>query len=573
MDSRAHRFLVLSLVVVVSSSLFAEEIPNWTVPPYRPSSASGGLSTMTDISPGVAFVAMSPCRVFDTRNANGPYGGPRLLANATRNFDIDSGPCTGIPAGVDAYSMNFGAILPDGIGFVTIWPTDVPQPTVSSINTVPGYVLANAAIVPAGTNGSISVFPNTGMHLYGDINGYFTDQYNANVSFHAVSSFDTTAAIIGDNTSGLAFAIGVLGRIPTTTTGNGSAGVRGINSGTGAAGVGVWGSHAASGWGVFGDAVDGVGVRGMDTATGASGVGVWGSHAGSGWGVYGEAVGGVGVYGKATAATGANYGMRAETASQAQNSAGIRASNGGGPLPLSILTSGARGEAGVGGIGVLGLSKGFAGASGYHVNVAGTDIEAGADLGYTSAVGLNVTGTTQATGMKNFVEPHPTDPSRVIRYASLEGNEVGTYFRGRGKFQNGLAIIEVPEDFRIVTDPQGLSIQVTPIGDMATVAVQSIDLDRVVVRGSRNVDFFYTVNGVRLAYREFGPFAPNDKVFVPRSADARIPEAYPDVIRERLISNGTYRSDGTVNTETARRLGWDKEWEERGKPVAWPPSD
>ena len=133
---------------------------------------------MTDTSPGVAFVAMSPCRVFDTRNANGPYGGPRLLANATRNFDVDSGPCTGIPAGVDAYSMNFGAILADGIGFVTIWPTGVSQPTVSSINTIPGYVLANAAIVPAGTGGSISVFPNTGMHLYGDINGYFTDQFN-----------------------------------------------------------------------------------------------------------------------------------------------------------------------------------------------------------------------------------------------------------------------------------------------------------------------------------------------------------------------------------------------------------
>ncbi len=34
------------------------------------------------------------------------------------------------------------------------------------------------------------------------------------------------------------------------------------------------------------------------------------------------------------------------------------------------------------------------------------------------------------SGSKNFVEPHPTDPSKEIRYASLEGREVGTYFRG-----------------------------------------------------------------------------------------------------------------------------------------------
>jgi hypothetical protein len=128
----------------------------------------------------------------------------------------------------------------------------------------------------------------------------------------------------------------------------------------------------------------------------------------------------------------------------------------------------------------------------------------------------------------------------------------------------------VPEDFRIVTDREGLSIQVTPIGEMATVAVQSIGLDRIVVRGSRNVEFFYTVNGIRLAYRDAGPIAGNEKVFVPRSPDERMPEAYPAVVRERLISNGTYRPDGTVNLETARRLGWDKEWEKRERPAPQP---
>jgi hypothetical protein len=174
--------------MLVSAGLFAQgppilangsQVPNWTVPTYTRSSAEGGLRTMTDISPGIAFVAMVPCRVFDTRNANGAYGGPRLIGNVTRNFDIDSGPCSPIPSGVEAYSMNFGAIFPDGANsFITIWPTGATQPTVSSMNPIQGAVVANAAIVPAGTGGSISIFPNTGVHLYGDINGYFTDDFD-----------------------------------------------------------------------------------------------------------------------------------------------------------------------------------------------------------------------------------------------------------------------------------------------------------------------------------------------------------------------------------------------------------
>jgi hypothetical protein len=174
------------------------------------------------------------------------------------------------------------------------------------------------------------------------------------------------------------------------------------------------------------------------------------------------------------------------------------------------------------------------------------------------------------TGSKSFIEPHPTDASKLIRYISLEGNEAGTYFRGRGKFQNGTAIIEVPGDFRIVTDPDGLSIQVTPIGQMATVAVESIGLDRIVVRGSRNVEFFYTVNGVRQAYKGYGPITENEGAFVPRSPDESMPLYLPELLQRRLISNGSYTAEGKVNLETARRLGWDKVWEDRSRPQPQP---
>ena len=226
------------------------------------------------------------------------------------------------------------------------------------------------------------------------------------------------------------------------------------------------------------------------------------------------------------------------------------------------MTSGVRGEPGEEEFSIFRLTNLGNGVRGAIIGSDGFYDAFGA-LGYTTSIGVFASGDLQVTGSKSFVEPHPTDASKMIRYISLEGNEAGTYFRGRGKFQNGIAIIDVPEDFRIVTDPEGLSIQVTPIAQMATVAIESIDLDRIVVRGSRNVEFFYTVNGIRHAYKDYGPIGENEKQFVPESPDERLPRYLPAAIQQRLISNGTYTADGTVNMDTARRLGWDKVWAER----------
>jgi hypothetical protein len=119
------------------------------------------------------FIAVAPCRVIDTRNANGPFGGPALAANVSRTFNIPSGPCPGIPSTAGAYSVNIGAILPGADGFLTAFPTGTTQPVVSSVNFLGGEVIANAAILPAGTGGSIDVFVNVPTNMYLDINGYY----------------------------------------------------------------------------------------------------------------------------------------------------------------------------------------------------------------------------------------------------------------------------------------------------------------------------------------------------------------------------------------------------------------
>jgi hypothetical protein len=175
------------------------------------------------------------------------------------------------------------------------------------------------------------------------------------------------------------------------------------------------------------------------------------------------------------------------------------------------------------------------------------------------------TGNIGATGTKAFLEPHPGDPTKVIRYVSLEGREAGTYFRGRGRFQRGLARITVPEDFRLVTDPEGLTVQVTPIGGMGSFGVLTMNLNEIVVQGSRDLEFSYLVQGVRASFNDIEPVI-RDGTFVPQSREARMPPSLAERQRRILVENGAYKQDGSVNLETARRLGWDRMWEKRDAP-------
>jgi preprotein translocase subunit Sec61beta len=184
-----HRFVGAVAVVFSLAVAGAQEAPrvervsNWTAPPYwtpqkqKPTDGSPGetLSAMGALptSP-MPFTAIAPCRVVDTRNATGPYGGPSLVGNGpARIFNIPAGPCLGIPSDAGAYSINVAAILPAVDGFMTVFPTGFAQPTASDLNYLGGEVIANALIVPAGTSGSINVFVNTTTDMILDINGYY----------------------------------------------------------------------------------------------------------------------------------------------------------------------------------------------------------------------------------------------------------------------------------------------------------------------------------------------------------------------------------------------------------------
>ena len=73
-------------------------------------------------------------------------------------------------------------------------------------------------------------------------------------------------------------------------------------------------------------------------------------------------------------------------------------------------------------------------------------------------------GNLGATGVKPFIQPHPTDPDRTIQFICLEGNEAGTYFRGQAALAKGRAEVAIPEEWQLVTEADGITVQVTAIG-------------------------------------------------------------------------------------------------------------
>lgn len=50
---------------------------------------------------------------------------------------------------------------------------------------------------------------------------------------------------------------------------------------------------------------------------------------------------------------------------------------------------------------------------------------------------------------------------------------------------------------------------------------------------------------------------------MPDGPDDRRFALYAPEIQRRLVATGIYNADGTVNLETAKRLGWDRTWREK----------
>ena len=131
------------------------------------------------------FVALPPCRVVDTRNPVGPLGGPPIQGGTYRSFPIPQSSCN-IPATAAAYSLN-ATLVPDQgttVGYLTLWPAGEYRPVISTMNSLDGRVKANAAVVPAGVSGGVSVYVTNTTDVVLDIDGYFALTSGTTLAFY-----------------------------------------------------------------------------------------------------------------------------------------------------------------------------------------------------------------------------------------------------------------------------------------------------------------------------------------------------------------------------------------------------
>jgi hypothetical protein len=265
-----HRLSVVAVALVFSVSLAraqerpdlparAEEIANWTAPPYwspsgakpakDPSEPEGAFDTeAADVipSPPMPFVAVNPCRIADTRAGqgfSGQAGPPALSSNATRTFQIGGtvpGVTTqcGIPLTAQAVSFQFTIIQPSAEGNLIAWPGGAP-PSISVLNWAAGiFALGNGIVVPVSDTGGVNVFVNAAFgasaHLTIDVNGYYAP----------VGIVNTINGLFGAVTlaAGSNITITPAGNTLTiAATGGGGGDITGVAAGTGLAGGGASG--------------------------------------------------------------------------------------------------------------------------------------------------------------------------------------------------------------------------------------------------------------------------------------------------------------------------------------------
>lgn len=135
-----------------------------------------GYFTDPGVSTGLVFYPLNPCRIADTRGyltfPTG-LGPPFMVSGSTRTFPILNSSCTP-SSGAQAYSFNM-TVVPRRATLQSLvsWPTGQTKPGVTTQSSVNGQIVATAAIVAAGTAGSIDVGVSNEVDFLFDINGYF----------------------------------------------------------------------------------------------------------------------------------------------------------------------------------------------------------------------------------------------------------------------------------------------------------------------------------------------------------------------------------------------------------------
>ncbi|WP_458781270.1 hypothetical protein [Arthrobacter sp. D3-16] len=160
-----------------------------------------------------AFAALAPTRFLDTRSGE-PVG-----PDSTTTFQVAG--AYGLPDSVSAVVLNLTVAEARSFGFVSAYPTGADLPNSSTVNFKAGQIIPNAATVPVGADGTVTLFNRSSgnTHLVVDVSGYYLPGTpTAAGTFQAVTPkrfLDTrdTASPAGRDST-ISFAVGGANGIP-----------------------------------------------------------------------------------------------------------------------------------------------------------------------------------------------------------------------------------------------------------------------------------------------------------------------------------------------------------------------
>jgi len=255
-------FLSMSFLPMVLTGQRAQEnavpLKNWATPMYwhpnqAESEAAAQATPRFQVSANevstttLTFVAITPCRLVDTRGAavgfNGiiPFSGPSIPPAGTLTIPVQSpteatantapAPCGMIPSTAQAYSFNL-TVVPAAAGrvaYASLWPAGSPQPVVATLSDLQGLIVSNAAIVRAGAPfGAVSVYnagPATADVII-DMNGYFAAPTDSN------SDTALGTGALASNAGAFNTAVGANALANNTNNGNTAVGDSTLSSNT-----------------------------------------------------------------------------------------------------------------------------------------------------------------------------------------------------------------------------------------------------------------------------------------------------------------------------------------------------
>ena len=108
--------------------------------------------------------AVTPARVYDSRDAGGKVGGGSVVS-------VGIAGRGGVNGGASTVSVSVSATSSSGRGTVAAWPCGQNKPFVAMMQLTPGVTSSSTVIVGLG-GGQLCLSPTASTHLIVDVTGY-----------------------------------------------------------------------------------------------------------------------------------------------------------------------------------------------------------------------------------------------------------------------------------------------------------------------------------------------------------------------------------------------------------------